>query len=123
MVNIMASAGGNYTEVRPWGKFENLLDTEYTKVKRIWVNPNASLSLQYHHSRSEVWTVVSGSGKVRIGDHVMDVKAGDVKRIALGAVHRATGGPEGMIFIEVQLSPEGIFDEDDIVRIEDIYGR
>lgn len=119
----MANTGGNYTEVRPWGKFENLLETEYTKVKRIWVNPGAALSLQYHTHRSEVWTVVSGSGEVQIGTSRGKVKAGDIRHIPLGATHRAIGGEEGMIFIEVQLSPSGIFSEDDIVRIEDMYGR
>ena len=53
-------------EIRPWGKFEILLDAEDCKVKRITVNPGGILSYQYHHHRSENWTVVSGEVIVTI---------------------------------------------------------
>ena len=51
----------NYIEERPWGKFEVLVDSDYCKVKQITVNPGQKLSYQYHHKRSEVWTVVEGT--------------------------------------------------------------
>ena len=111
-------------EKRPWGIYRILLETPYTKVKEIVVNPNQKLSLQYHNHRSEVWTIVKGDGVFTNGknlDYVVFVR--DVIEIKQGDCHRITAGDEGVTFIEVQLSPEGIFDEDDIVRIEDKYGR
>ena len=55
-----------YKEERPWGTFENLLEAEYCKVKRITVYPGQRLSYQYHFKRSEVWTVVVGNPLVTI---------------------------------------------------------
>ena len=68
----------NYTEERPWGKFENLLDSEYCKVKRITVKPAQRLSYQYHHKREEVWTIVLGFGTVTMDGIESWVKKGDV---------------------------------------------
>ena len=58
----------NYKEERPWGSFENLLDEEYCKVKRIIVKPGQRLSYQYHHKRGEVWVVVQGEACATIDD-------------------------------------------------------
>ena len=79
----------NYKEERPWGDFENLLDNDKCKVKRIVIKSGEAPSYQYHFKRSEVWVVVEGSGD--------------------------------LVFIEVQLGT--YFGEDDIVRLEDSYGR
>ena len=109
---------------KPWGVYMILLETPYTKVKKIVVNPNQKLSLQYHNHRSEVWTIVKGDGVFANGKHAdYVVFVGDVIEIKQGDCHRITAGDEGVTFIEVQLSPNGTFDEDDIVRIEDEYGR
>ena len=110
-------------EERAWGNFKILLDTPYTKVKRITVNPNARLSLQYHNHRSEVWTVVSGYGKAEVGKSIKPVKTGSVIEIPTGVKHRVLASEVGMTFIEVQLSDSKNFSEDDIIRIEDDYGR
>ena len=116
-------------ENRPWGTFEVLLETEYTKVKEIVVLPKQRLSLQYHDHRSEVWTVVKGDGIVSIPGpsdpypSQTPVHIGKVVEITQGDFHRITAGDNGVTFIEVQLSPDGIFDEDDIVRLEDDYNR
>ena len=59
---------GNYIEERPWGSFENLLDTDYCKVKRLIVKPGQRLSSQYHHKRSECWVVVQGVATVTLED-------------------------------------------------------
>ena len=110
-------------EKRPWGMYRILLETPYTKVKEIVVNPNQRLSLQYHDYRSEVWTIVKGSGEFTDGENVTPVCAPNVLEIQQGDLHRITAGDEGITFIEVQLSSMGIFDEEDIVRLSDDYGR
>tara|TARA_R100000808_G_C2148719_1_gene156921 strand:+ start:543 stop:896 length:354 start_codon:yes stop_codon:yes gene_type:complete len=107
---------------RPWGSYENLLDVEYCKVKRIIVNKGHRLSYQYHHKRSEVWTVVSGKGKVTLEDTETDIKSGDVIQIPQGMRHRIeNNGDLDLIFIEVQHGT--YFGEDDIVRLQDDYKR
>ena len=107
---------------RPWGDYIVLDDAETHKVKRIMVNPGGRLSLQYHHKRAEVWTIVSGIGTVTIDNEIKDYKAGEVAQIPLGAVHRIENKTsEPVVFIEVQHGT--YFGEDDIVRIEDDYDR
>ena len=116
-------------ENRPWGTFKVLLETKYTKVKEIVVLPEQRLSLQYHNHRSEVWTIVRGDGIVSLpgpfdrSPSEMPVDVGKVIQIAQGDFHRITAGASGVTFIEVQLSPSGICDEEDIVRLEDDYNR
>lgn len=110
----------NYTENRPWGSFENLYEADKYKVKRIVVNPNQSFSLQYHNERSEDWIVVEGYGNIRINDEVKTYNVGDVIHIPTKYIHRATAGSEGLVIIEVQ---HGTCYEEDIVRLEDDYGR
>ena len=109
--------------IRPWGRYEILLDTEYCKVKRIYVNPNQRLSYQYHHKRQEAWTVVQGVARVTLDDVETDFTAGETVLIPLGAKHRMANpsDKDNMILIEVQTGT--YFGEDDIVRIEDDYSR
>jgi len=107
-------------EHRPWGTYQVLLDEPYYKVKRIVILPHQQLSLQYHHHREEHWTVVKGSGKIRVGDEIKEATVGSRWVIEKEQKHRATAGEEHLVFIEVQL---GDCIEDDIVRLEDQYGR
>ena len=113
----------NYTEERPWGKFENLLDSEYCKVKRITVKPAQRLSYQYHHKREEVWTIVLGFGTVTMDGIESWFKKGDVIKIPTKAKHRIQNmsTEHDLVFIEVQNGT--YFGEDDIVRLEDDYNR
>jgi|TARA_R110000764_G_scaffold37678_1_gene83680 mannose-6-phosphate isomerase-like protein (cupin superfamily) len=107
---------------RPWGKYEVLLDTDYCKVKRITVNPGGRLSYQYHHKRSEVWTIVAGIATITLDDEVNWYDYGISVRIPQGMKHRVENKEQGdLIFIEVQHGSS--FDETDIVRIEDDYNR
>lgn len=107
---------------RPWGEYQVLEDALTHKVKRITVNPGGRLSLQYHHHRAEVWTIVSGIGTITINDDIKDYKPGEVAQIPLGANHRIENKTnEPVVFIEVQHGT--YFGEDDIVRIEDDYNR
>ena len=107
---------------RPWGTYEILLDADYCKVKRIVVNESHRLSYQYHHKRSEVWTVVCGSGKVTLDDQERSISSGDIIEIPKETRHRIENdGNEKLVFMEVQQGT--YFGEDDIVRIQDDYKR
>ena len=107
---------------RPWGWFETLVLADRFQVKRIHVNPGASLSLQSHHHRSEHWIVVAGTAKVTVDDTVRLVTENQSVYIPLGAVHRMENpGKVPMVLIEVQTGT--YLGEDDIIRYEDIYSR
>ena len=109
--------------IRPWGDYDVLLDSEICKVKRISVRPGQSLSYQYHHKRSEDWIIVQGAGEVRIDSKKIKVSPGDRIHIPPLVKHsvRSFKNEEDLVFIEVQTGD--YFGEDDIVRIEDDYGR
>ncbi len=107
-------------EVRPWGNFERFTLNEHSTVKIITVSPSEAFSLQTHSHRAEFWRVLSGSGTVTVGGLLYDAQAGDTYFVKQGETHRAEGGPEGLVFLEIAL---GEFDEGDITRLEDNYGR
>lgn len=112
----------NKHDIRPWGQYWVLEDTDNHKVKHIEVNPGGRLSYQYHHHRSEIWTVVAGIATVTLEGDVKEYKKGEVVMIPLGAKHRVqNAGTELLELIEVQLGT--YFGEDDIIRIEDDYER
>jgi mannose-1-phosphate guanylyltransferase/mannose-6-phosphate isomerase len=107
---------------RPWGWFESLVQGERFQVKRIHVNPGASLSLQSHNHRAEHWIVVQGTARVTVGEEVRLVTENQSVYIPLGATHRLENpGKVPMVLIEVQTGT--YLGEDDIVRYEDEYGR
>lgn len=107
---------------RPWGYYLVLLDDKNTKVKKIVINSGQSPSYQYHLKRSETWVIIKGNGQIKINGNIKKCTAGDVIEIKTKDKHRITNdGLEDLVFIEVQ---RGVyFGEDDIVRIEDNYGR
>ena len=106
---------------RPWGWYENLHEENGYKVKRLYIKPNEKISLQYHNHRNAHWVVVVGSGTVDLDDAVREVKVGDYIFVPLNFRHRVSGGNDGIMIIEIQLGK--ICDEEDIVRIQDDYGR
>lgn len=107
---------------RPWGWFETLAIRGRFQVKRIFVKPDAALSLQSHHHRSEHWIVVEGTAKVTVDSDVKLVTEGQSVYIPLGAVHRMENpGKVPMVLIEVQTGT--YLGEDDIIRYEDNYER
>lgn len=117
-----ASAVFHQTVHRPWGSYTVLEDAEDCKVKRLVVRPGGVLSLQRHQHRSEHWTVVSGTARVRVGDDRFDLGAGQTVEIPAGALHRLENPAElDVHIIEVQTGT--YFGEDDIERLEDVYGR
>jgi mannose-1-phosphate guanylyltransferase/mannose-6-phosphate isomerase len=116
------SATHHQTVHRPWGSFTVLEDAPDAKVKRLMVKPGHVLSLQYHHRRSEHWTVVKGTARVRIGEREFDLEANQSAYIPMNTVHRLENRTaEDIHLIEVQCGE--YFGEDDIVRLEDRYGR
>lgn len=107
---------------RPWGSYEGVDSGERFQVKRIIVNPGASLSLQKHHHRAEHWIVVKGTATVTCGKNVMLLSENQSTYIPLGEIHRLENpGQIPLEIIEVQSG--SYLDEDDIVRLEDVYGR
>lgn len=107
---------------RPWGHYENLFERDDHKIKELVVNPGERLSLQKHQRRAEHWTVVRGEALVTVGEHEMLLKAGQSVDIPRGAVHRIMNpGEIPLVLVEVQMGD--YFGEDDIIRMEDDYGR
>jgi len=107
---------------RPWGFYQGLHDGQGFQVKRLTVKPGGRLSLQKHFKRSEHWTVVEGVAKVTRDQETFLLNANESTYLPLGAVHRLENpGTTPVTVIEVQCGT--YFGEDDIVRLDDVYGR
>ncbi len=107
---------------RPWGSFTVLDEDDGYKVKRIVVSPGRRLSYQTHASRSEHWTIVRGRARITLDGRDISLSAGESIDIAVGSAHRVENpGDEDLVLIEVQQG--NYLGEDDIVRLEDDYGR
>ncbi len=116
-------AMGREFDERPWGTYL-VLDDEASdhKVKRIVVFPGKRLSYQRHAKRAEHWFVVAGTAKVTLDGVDRTVTAGEAIDISIGTAHRIENiGTDNVVFVEVQHGT--YFGEDDIVRLEDDYGR
>jgi mannose-6-phosphate isomerase len=112
----------NHTEQTPWGKWEVLLNTDYCKVKQIFVNTGHRLSYQKHFKRQEIWTVVQGEATVVLDGETKTLKEGESIFIPLESKHRVENRyNKQLIFIEIQRG--SYFGEDDIIRFEDDYNR
>lgn len=110
------------TVTRPWGTYTVLEEGSRFKIKRIVVRPEASLSLQMHHHRSEHWIVVSGMARVTNGEDEFLLNTNESTFIKPGRTHRLVNpGVIDLVMIEVQSGE--YLGEDDIVRFTDIYGR
>jgi len=107
---------------RPWGSYDSVENGERYQVKRLSVNPGASMSLQLHHHRAEHWIVVSGTARITRNDEVFLLEENQSTYIPVGAKHRIENpGKIPLHIIEVQSG--SYLGEDDIVRFEDRYGR
>lgn len=116
------AAAFHQTVHRPWGSYTVLEDAADCKVKRLVVKPGHVLSLQKHHRRSEHWTVVKGTARVRVGEREFLLEANQSTYIPIDTLHRLENPTADDIhLIEVQCGD--YFGEDDIVRLEDRYGR
>ena len=107
---------------RPWGSYDSIDVGDRFQVKRISVKPGAALSLQKHHHRAEHWVIVSGTAEVTRNEEVFLLGENESTFLPLGAVHRLRNpGKVPLELIEVQSG--SYLGEDDIVRLEDVYGR
>lgn len=107
---------------RPWGKYDSIDNGSRYQVKRITVNPGAKLSVQMHYHRAEHWVVVSGTASVTNGDKTFLVSENESTYIPIGQIHALENpGKVPLELIEVQTG--SYLGEDDIVRLEDNYGR
>jgi mannose-1-phosphate guanylyltransferase/mannose-6-phosphate isomerase len=107
---------------RPWGWYQRVDIGERVQVKRIMVTPGGRLSLQKHHHRAEHWVVVKGTAEVTLNDDVVLVHENEAVYLPIGSMHRLNNpGKIPLELIEVQVG--SYTGEDDIIRVEDIYGR
>lgn len=112
----------NRTTYRPWGGYTSVLSGDRFQVKRLFVKPGKKLSLQMHHHRAEHWVVVRGTAEVTLDGSVTTLSENQSIYLPLGCVHRlANPGKIELELIEVQTGP--YLGEDDIIRIEDDFGR
>lgn len=110
------------TSYRPWGGYSSVLVGERFQVKRLFVKPGKRLSLQKHHHRSEHWIVVRGTAEVQIGEKVMMLAENQSVYIPQGELHRLSNS--GKILLElIEVQTGSYLGEDDIIRIEDEFGR
>lgn len=109
-----------YVEKRPWGKFEQFTHNEKSTVKIVTINPKQKLSLQYHTHRKEFIKFLDNPAKVTIGKKTIKVKKGQEIIIPRKTKHRIEALNKHVSFLEISF---GKFKEEDIVRLEDDYGR
>ena len=120
---------GNFKEAeihnkvfRPWGNYFSVEEGLNWKIKKIEVNPGASLSLQKHQKRSEHWVVVKGTAKVQIEEKIFLLSENQSTYIPKGVKHRLSN-PQKLPLIIIEVQSGSYLGEDDIIRFEDNYGR
>jgi len=108
---------------RPWGYFEVLEEDQINpyKIKTIYVKANQQFSFQRHEYREEHWIVLEGDGILTTSTYNTNVRRGDYIHIRRNELHRMSAGEFGIKFAEVQIG--SVCDEEDIIKIEDDYGR
>ncbi len=107
---------------KPWGWYKVLIETDKYKVKELLVKPGHLLSYQTHKRRAEHWFIAKGEAYAIIDDKKIELMAGESVDIPVETKHRiGNNSKDDMVFIEVQTG--NYFGEDDIIRIEDNYGR
>lgn len=110
------------TAYRPWGGYSSVLNGDRFQVKRLFVKPGKKLSLQKHHHRAEHWVVVTGTAEVTIDGNVTMLTENESIYLPLGSVHRLAN--PGKILLElIEVQTGSYLGEDDIIRIEDEFGR
>jgi mannose-1-phosphate guanylyltransferase len=107
---------------RPWGKYDSIDNGERYQAKRITVKPGAKLSVQMHHHRAEHWIVVSGTAKVTNGEKTFILSENESTYIPVGQVH-ALENPGKLQLEIIEIQTGSYLGEDDIVRLDDVYGR
>ncbi len=110
-----------HDDVRPWGSFRRFTENEPSTVKLIDVLPGQSISLQRHTHRDEFWVILSGNPVLTIGDVTGAAAPGAEHFIPRGTLHRIAA-PSGVV-VQILEIAFGYFDEHDIERLNDVYGR
>lgn len=112
----------NNTEVRPWGYFEILFQSNERTIKKLVVKPNQRISLQRHSLRDEFWFIENGKAIVTLGENEQVLIRGNYIMIPKGTLHRIWNfnREEDLVLIEIAY---GVFKEDDIIRYQDDYNR
>ena len=105
---------------KPWGGFDQYTLNHTSTVKILTVNPEQAASLQSHEHRDELWVVVAGDPQIQVGEQVHHAQVGQDFFIPRGTLHRISAGATRARVLEISL---GHFDEEDIIRAEDRYGR
>ncbi len=120
--SAMVSHGPPSVKVeKPWGYFEQYTHNLPSTVKIITVSPGGTLSRQYHEKRDELWVVLDPGARVELDEEVLYPEVEEKLFIPRETVHRLSAGNKGPVrILEISF---GEFDEDDIVRLEDVYGR
>ncbi len=108
------------SENRQWGSFIRYTHNESSTVKIINVKAGEELSLQYHNHRKEFWKVLSGHPRLTLGENIIDANTLDEFEVAEKVNHRISAPKDDVMILEISF---GNFDEDDIVRLDDKYGR
>jgi mannose-6-phosphate isomerase-like protein (cupin superfamily) len=107
---------------RPWGYYRTIEQKENYQIKHIRVKPRKRLSLQYHHKRDEHWTIIKGTGSAQLDDQTVELGINDTIFIPKKSKHRMANNTDEFVeFIEIQIGD--YLGEDDIVRLEDDFGR
>lgn len=110
------------TYERPWGTYQTIAQADGYQVKLLVVKPGGRLSLQKHFKRSEHWVIVAGTPSITINDDKRHYQPNDSVYIPIEALHRIENESSDLVkIIEVQVG--SYLGEDDIVRIDDVYGR
>ncbi len=109
-----------YQEKRPWGNFTTFFHNSDVTVKLLTVDPGQAFSLQSHQNRDEEWHIISGNGFITIGESRAEIEINKDYFIPRQTNHRLEAGTEAIVALEIA---RGNFDENDITRIEDRYGR
>lgn len=109
-----------YQEERPWGFFRRFTINTLSTVKIITIKPNEELSLQSHKNREEFWRVIKGDGFFEVGEKKYIVEEGIEQYISAKTKHKIIAGALGIEILEIAF---GEFNEEDIIRYEDKYGR
>jgi len=108
------------SEKRPWGGFEQFTKNEKSSVKILVINPKQQFSLQKHKQRKEFWKILEGNCKITIGKNTVNARVGDEFEIPKNTIHRCRALGKKVKILEIGI---GSFDEKDIVRLKDEYGR
>ncbi len=108
------------SEQKPWGSFTTYTKNEASTVKILRVKKGEAFSLQFHNHRDEFWRILKGNPEVTVGDETTTAKPDDEFVISQGTNHRISAVQDDVEVLEISI---GQFDENDITRLEDKYGR